>query len=244
MQALLRSVRVLHGLSDALELPGLKDTMNEACLALPGLLDEGGDLHFLRTHPELLSVQVKQGVLLRDVATDADDGRSVTVHIDRENLLASALEGFMPIAAADLRCGDIRVEFRGEQGVGDGVRRECLTLVCEELQQPQYGFFMRWPTAAHHTITVQPISSAYQDDRPVFRFAGRLAALCILQRVPVNMQFPPTIWKQILGLELELADLALVDPAAARQLEKLISPEYTAGAALHAFQLGPSAGRP
>lgn len=136
----------------------------------------------------------------------------VVVH--RDQLLADTCAQLAKPAEA-LRHGiDVRFTGNGENGVGDGHRREFFRLIADELVNPNFGLFRS--NDGGRSFHVSCTSSHAQPDHLAhFELCGKLVGLALLHRETLPAaRFTPALLKLLLGsMPLELEDMAVVDPA-------------------------------
>lgn len=179
----------------------------------------GGDaidqvISMLQWEPTLassLSLEYKRKWISAQVRS-GHAGDAVVLTVDRGNLLDGLCERF---AHPEMLRRGVEVKFRGdgENGVGDGHRREFFRLVAAELMDPEFGLFR----SNDGGRSFHP-SSTSKDAQPeclsFFELCGKLIALALMHQetLPAS-RLTRALHKMILGAgPLEMLDMASVDP--------------------------------
>jgi E3 ubiquitin-protein ligase HACE1 len=190
-------LRVLHELSAGAEEPTLCD-------------------------PSQLDLKVKQTWLawrLENVVRDTD-ATQLSLVSNRANIL----EGLCAQLGIDEYSGNlvagagaalpfaVNVQFEGEVGTGDGLRREWFRQTVAEMLHPSKGLFCS--KDGGRTLQPNPHSeiAGGADHLSYFALLGRITGLALYHRVPLDAQWSSAFIKAVLGFDICLEDLESVDP--------------------------------
>jgi len=137
------------------------------------------------------------------------------------------LEGICGLSTANLTHG-IDVTFHGENGTGDGVRREYLKQVVEEFVDPNAALLSCVEQKGPHAHRVQPNpeSGINPDHLSYYEMLGKLIGVGLLQGGCLPVRFTMPFLKQLLKLPLQPDDLKAVDPVLYKQKIVLLG-EYS-----------------
>lgn len=164
---------------------------------------------------QLLPLEYKREWMSRQIcsvkANQFEKGLEVVVYRD------SPLNGLCDTLnkpSSKLREG-INVQFRGngENGIGDGHRREFFNLIAKELTDPDFGLFKSQDGG--RSVHINSTAADMQPDHVAqFELCGKLIGLAFLhQETLPSMRITPVLRKLLLGnCPIVLEDLALVDP--------------------------------
>ncbi|GAQ78056.1 ubiquitin-protein ligase [Klebsormidium nitens] len=151
------------------------------------------DLGFLLVRPYtfLWPFETKERLLLTPnlcIPATRNAIASYEVRVKRDNLLTDAFAGLSAIDAQAVRQFGIDVAFDQEEGHGPGVMREFLTLVSQELFNPERALFLASPidrrcVFPNHASGINPGHLSY------FRFCGQIIILALANKVPLGVTF-------------------------------------------------------
>jgi hypothetical protein len=176
----------------------------------PGRISEWYPL--LLAEPGLLDMKTKQAWLswqLQQVVGDAD-AASLSLVSNR----ASVLDGLCAALGVDestgrvaAQPGGIDVRFDGENGTGDGLRREWFGQAFDEMLLPDRGLFLS--KDGGRTLQPNPHSAtaAGADHLAYFALLGRITGLALFHGEPVNAHWSSAFLKALLGYEIAAADM-------------------------------------
>ena len=152
-------------------------------------------------------------------------GDRVELHVDRFNLLPSCLRAIGGLSKEDaLR--PIRVIFDGEEGVDvGGVKRELISLLSEQLFNPDFLLFLHCDGGSGICYQPNPLSFLQQSHIQYFRLAGRVCALAILWECTMNIHLTQSMYKFLMGEKLVLSDLEVVDLVLFNSLKYILETE-------------------
>jgi hypothetical protein len=117
------------------------------------------------------------------------------------------------------------VQFTGEPGIGEGVKREWISLLSQEMCNPDFGLFT--PSADGTTFHLNPNSGINQDHLSYFEFTGSVVGLALLHKQLLGITFSPIMYKQLCGKHYEYEDAAAADPELAASLEWILTHDIT-----------------
>jgi hypothetical protein len=143
-----------------------------------------------------------------------------------------APEAFRVVIDSD-RC--FRIKLRDEDGIdAGGVYREGLQRICEDLFSDRLNLMLPTPNtrlsqgAAQGCYMPNPRFAhpkAPERAQQMFALVGQLMGLSLRYRQSLPFQFPPIVWKALVGLAPDDSDLDYIDAGFARQLRALRSCE-------------------
>eukprot|EP00929_Paragymnodinium_shiwhaense_P031970 TRINITY_DN1779_c0_g3_i1.p1 TRINITY_DN1779_c0_g3~~TRINITY_DN1779_c0_g3_i1.p1 ORF type:complete len:1004 (+),score=229.06 TRINITY_DN1779_c0_g3_i1:16-3027(+) len=153
----------------------------------------------------------------------ASSERVITVNVERNRLLASALGSVLEVAPEDLRPGRLRVKYMGEEGQdgegGSGVTRAFLTHAGKQLADPQLGLFLPGiggfyqlsPAPGFLTPPAKDAGESVRLQPEIWsRLLGRLLGMAVAHECPLGFLLVPSLCKQLLGKEPTFEDLQYV----------------------------------
>ena len=130
----------------------------------------------------------------------------LTINIRRKNLIEDALN---ELSKKDIKLQNpIKVRFLGEQGVDEGgVRKEFFLLFIRQIFDPNYGMFnynekTRLYWFNHYTF----------EPKIKYELIGIIFGLAIYNNIILDVKFPLTVYRKLLGLKPTLEDMKECDP--------------------------------
>jgi E3 ubiquitin-protein ligase HACE1 len=127
-------------------------------------------------------------------------------------------------ATGELLSGDdapqpsaIGVRFEGENGTGDGLRREWFDGIVSEMLDLTRGLFISKDGGRSLVPNPHSATTAGADHLSYFALLGRIAGLALFHREPLNANWSRSFIKAVFEFELTPADLESVDPDAYKQ---------------------------
>ena len=139
------------------------------------------------------------------------------IRVRREHLISDALEEIARQNEHDLH-KPLKVNFIGEEGVdAGGVKKEFFQLLCEIVMQPEYGMFIFQPESRTYWFNGNSLETEAD-----FMLIGLIMGLAIYNSVILDVQFPPCLYKKLLGISVGLKDLEQMQPELGRSLRKLL----------------------
>lgn len=188
----------------------------------------------LQWEPQLtasLSLEYKRKWISRQVQA-GQSGDALVISVTRGNLLEGLCERLTETDA--LRRGvEVKFQGDGENGVGDGHRREFFRLVAADLMDPQLGLF-KSNDGQRSFHTSSTASDAQPDALAFFELCGKLIALALMHQETLPALRLTTALRKILlgGGPLEIEDMASVDPDFFRQkILYILEAKYAEGEA-------------
>jgi len=193
----------------------------------------------LCNYPFLLSPQAKRRLLAALAQAEQEGAQQAAAHL----ALRQRQEGFMPFflltvrrqhllqdALQQLSLADplqlkkpLKVVFEGEPGVDEGgVRKEFFQLVTAQLAGPQFALLV----PANDGGRTLWLNAANTWSEPGdWGLVGELLGLAVYNGVLLDLHLSPVLYRKLLGRELGLKDLQLLDPSLAAGLQQLLSYE-------------------
>ena len=140
----------------------------------------------------------------------------LTINIRRKNLIEDALN---ELSKKDIKLQNpIKVRFLGEQGVDEGgVRKEFFLLFIRQIFDPNYGMFnynekTRLYWFNHYTF----------EPKIKYELIGIIFGLAIYNNIILDVKFPLTVYRKLLGLKPTLEDMKECDPELYKNFSFLI----------------------
>lgn len=116
--------------------------------------------------------------------------------------------------------------FVGEAGIdAGGVYREGMTRIVEDLFSDHFNLLLLCPNAqqAVHSNMDKFVPNPHHSSSPLalsmFEFIGKLLAMSVRTKLCLPFEFPPIVWKKLVGEAVGLEDLVAIDAIACKQLE-------------------------
>ena len=141
----------------------------------------------------------------------------LTINIRRNNLIEDALN---ELSKSGIKLQNpIKVKFIGEQGVDEGgVRKEFFLLFIRQIFDPDYGMFnynkkTRLYWFNHYTF----------EPKIKYELIGIIFGLAIYNNIILDVKFPLTVYKKLLGIKPTLEDMKECDPELYNTLSFLIN---------------------
>uniref|UniRef100_A0A8C3M0K3 HECT domain-containing protein n=1 Tax=Chrysolophus pictus TaxID=9089 RepID=A0A8C3M0K3_CHRPC len=113
----------------------------------------------------------------------------------------------------------LQVLFEGEEGKGDGLRRELFTVAAKALCDPQSGVFRHFPSG----LVWFPRQASGHGD--TFLLAGTLLGMAVYNHCQTPFPFPRALFKKMRDVEPTLEDLEELIPAVGRNLKNILKEE-------------------
>ena len=192
--------------------------------------------NLIAQHPFILSLKTKSQICqnvsqrnmlymaFRSLFIDALNSRPstdlfLTIQIRRDHLLEDAInELSMHDKYSFLK--KLKVVFQGESAVDvGGPSREFFYLISESLFSPNYGMFV----LVNHDQYNWFSQLSFENERSFF-LVGAIVGLAVHNSIVLPIRFPLVVYKRLLRPQeqLNLADLAQIDPELAKNLKQII----------------------
>jgi len=112
----------------------------------------------------------------------------------------------------------MKVTFKDEDGIDEGgLLKEFFQLLTLQLFDLNYGMFSSMPETRVLWFNQHSWTSAEE-----FHLVGVLVGLAMYNGVILDLHFPAVVYKKLIGLKLDLNDLAELDPQLAKSLQQLL----------------------
>lgn len=113
----------------------------------------------------------------------------------------------------------LKVHFEGEEGVDEGgVQKEFFQLIVRDLFDPKYGMF-RYSEATR----LFWFNSTWLEMEREYELVGSVLGLALYNGHILEAQFPPVVYKKLLGKRPSFSDLKEVDPDLHKGLQSLLA---------------------
>jgi len=107
-----------------------------------------------------------------------------------------------------------------------GLAREWLQLVTNQMLNPDYGLFVH--TNQHrHSVQINSESAINEDHLSYYYFVGRVLGLALFHGHQVSARFTRCFFKMLLGKNVQLEDILLVDEELYRSLKWILSTDLS-----------------
>ena len=139
----------------------------------------------------------------------------LTIRIRRNNLIEDALN---ELSKTDIKLQNpIKVKFIGEQGVDEGgVRKEFFLLFIRQIFDPNYGMF------TYNSKTRLYWFNHYSFEPKIkYELIGIIFGLAIYNNIILDVKFPLSVYKKLLGIKPNLEDMKEYDPELFKNLKYL-----------------------
>ncbi|MCL7022511.1 hypothetical protein MKW94_019816 [Papaver nudicaule] len=178
------------------------------------------DLQWLVESKNLINSSSRRCLVMKmlpEVKFDFEDRQKILV--DRSQILTESFEHLSHGTPKSLRSG-LSVEFTNEVATGQGVLREWLLLVCQELFNPQGSLFLACPNDCRRFF---PNPATLEHGHlNYFAFAGRVIALALMHKVQVGISFDRVFFLQLAGGLVSLEDIQEADPVMYKSCKTLL----------------------
>ena len=113
----------------------------------------------------------------------------------------------------------LKIEFVGEDGVdAGGLRKEWFLLLCREVFDPQYGMFTYDEESNYCYFSPSSFETSSQ-----YFLIGVVLGLAIYNSTNLDINFPPALYKKLLGQPVSIDDLRVFKPTIARSLQVMLN---------------------
>ncbi|KAI3759885.1 hypothetical protein L1987_50269 [Smallanthus sonchifolius] len=179
----------------------------------------GDDYKWILVLKDLLGFESRRHLVMLMLPV-AENGDDLVMDIDRSQVLSESFEFISKEFPENLR-GGFLVQFKNEEAIGERVLRSWLYFVCQEIFNPQNGFFTVCPNDLrrffpNHTSNVDPLHLKY------FRFAGRVIAIAFMHEIQVGIKFDRTFFLQLARSDLCLEDIKDADPVYYKSCKQIL----------------------
>ncbi|KAG1687004.1 hypothetical protein DVH05_005744 [Phytophthora capsici] len=153
-------------------------------------------------------------------AVDNSPSPYLVLKVRRENLVEDAMQQLVHLStSAETLKKPLKVKFVGEEGIDEGgVQKEFFQILIRQLLDPAYGMF----TYDEDTRTLWFNSDSLEATME-YELIGTLLGLAIYNAVILDVSFPHTVYKKLMGCPLGLEDLELALPDLGRGLRQLLN---------------------
>ncbi|KAJ3391176.1 60S ribosomal protein L3 [Entophlyctis sp. JEL0112] len=185
----------------------------------PFLVSLGGKMQIMETDAKRQMTNRFKEALYRTAIQGLITDPFLTLHIRRNNLIADSLNQLQS-RHIDLK-KKLCIEFVGEPGVdAGGLTKEWFLLLVRHLFDSQYGMF-----TFDEDSQLCWMNPASLENVEEFRLVGIVIGLAIYNSTILDVQFPPAIYKKLLGLPVGFQDIQPLHPTLYRGLVQLLEYE-------------------
>ncbi|KAL3657909.1 hypothetical protein V7S43_017108 [Phytophthora oleae] len=189
----------------------------------PFVLDAASKSKVLQIDSDLEQRVRSQDAVLssRSISTmDSAPSPYLVLKVRRENLVEDAMQQLVHLStSAETLKKPLKVKFVGEEGIDEGgVQKEFFQILIRQLLDPAYGMF----TYDEDTRTLWFNSDSLEATME-YELIGTLLGLAIYNAVILDVSFPHTVYKKLMGCPLGLEDLELALPDLGRGLRQLLN---------------------
>ncbi|GAB6033283.1 Putative E3 ubiquitin-protein ligase HTD2 [Chamberlinius hualienensis] len=165
----------------------------------------------------------RRACVLQSLMHDDNVSPYLKLKVHRERLVDDALMGLEMYAMgnpSDLK-KQLVVEFEGEQGIDEGgVSKEFFQLIVEEIFKPDFAMFT-W----NQELQTYWFNPACFESDAQFTLIGIVLGLAIYNNVILDIQFPPVVYRKLLGKRGVFEDLLDWDPSLYHGLATMLHSE-------------------
>jgi E3 ubiquitin-protein ligase HERC4 len=208
-----------------------KDTTSEFYICnFPFIFDPIAKEMILMADQEYSQQMAQQSEFQNAVFQFMTSGANQVVHpylqiiVSRDNIVQDTITQLQFVAYEDPSTfkKPLKVTFAGEEAEDEGgVTKEFFLLLMKEILNPDYGMFKEYEES--RAIWFNPASFEASE---YFVMIGIVCGLAIYNFTIINLPFPLTLYKKILGEKTEeISDLAELSPLTAKSLQKLLDYE-------------------
>ncbi|EFH68274.1 predicted protein [Arabidopsis lyrata subsp. lyrata] len=137
--------------------------------------------------------------LLLQIEDDVED-HQLQVVVSRTSLFKDSLNQVMAADPWDFHAG-ISIQFEYEEAEGDGVLREWLCLVCNNLFDPENKLFIPSPDDSRR-FSPHPNPLMEENYLQKYRFSGRIISMALKHEMQVGILFDPLFFLHLAGKKL------------------------------------------
>lgn len=146
----------------------------------------------------------------------------LTIH--RDHVVRDAITQLSSLELADPRNlkKRLRVEFIGEEGIDEGgVQKEFFQLILRDLFDPKYGMYVYDEETKVYWFNKNSLETPQE-----FRLLGILLGLALYNNIILDLHFPKSVYKKLMGETVGLEDLKELNPQLAHGFEQLLAYEH------------------
>ena len=179
----------------------------------------------LNRYPKFLSFESKCKVFRREIRKMKRKfgKRGYQITVDRNNLFQESFSQLNYATDEDLK-GQLKVKFKGEQGIDmGGLRKEWLRVIATSMFNENYALFMKTDSGLYHP---NPLSENYSDVN-FYRFIGKIVAKTVYDGEFLDVNFTKSMYKYLLKQEMTLSDLESFDDEVYRNLKQFLENDVT-----------------
>ncbi|OWZ05716.1 HECT E3 ubiquitin ligase [Phytophthora megakarya] len=188
----------------------------------PFVLDAASKSKVLQIDSDLEQrARAQDTVLSRSILTmGSAPSPYLVLKVRRENIVEDAMQQLVHLSSsAETLKKPLKVKFVGEEGIDEGgVQKEFFQILIRQLLDPAYGMF----TYDDDTRTLWFNSDSLEATME-FELIGTLLGLAIYNAVILDVSFPHTVYKKLMGCKLVLEDLQLALPDLGLGLRQLLN---------------------
>ena len=172
------------------------------------------------SNTRLREISLLHRVLREVLITDTASAGPMVIFKVRRSAAFEDSVGLLTAPLQALRSRLVPV-FDVELGLGEGVEREWFLEVTAQMYNPAYGLFERKAESPHYTV-ISRMAEFQDDSTRWFTAVGRFLGLSIWNDNPVGVTFPVMFYAHILGVELQLTDIAADEPELFKSFSEML----------------------
>uniref|UniRef100_A0A7S1CPI5 HECT-type E3 ubiquitin transferase n=1 Tax=Bicosoecida sp. CB-2014 TaxID=1486930 RepID=A0A7S1CPI5_9STRA len=186
----------------------------------PALLDAHSKSRILNIAAQDQMRKEFRDTMLRAMFTGSGEQPYLILAVSRETIIQDSLAQLAAHDPSSLR-KPLKVRFEGEEGIDEGgVRKEWFSVLCRELLDPKYAMFSENDETRLMWFRNDSLEAGIE-----FELVGTLLGLAIYNDVILDVHFPLAVYRKLLGLPMELADVEEVFPAIAKSMREVLKYE-------------------
>ena len=149
---------------------------------------------------------------------------SIQLSIRRPHIFEDSYHQIMNKQGLELKQGKIQIKFYNEDGIDSGgLTREWYAELSREIFNPNYALFVKY----HDTYQPNISSWVNPDHLNFYKFIGRLIGKSIMENQVLDCYFTRSFYKHLLGIDINLSDLEVVDAAYYNSLKWMMENDIT-----------------
>ncbi|CAH8270511.1 unnamed protein product [Arabidopsis lyrata] len=198
----------------------LKSRKAALCTLITRFANRGDDHQWLNELKDLTNFEARRHLAMLMLPILGHGLMRKDIKIPRSNLLVESSLQIMAASPESLQHG-ISVEFDLEPGIGDGVTREFLLLLSEEIfrcdVKPPPPFYVPY---TEHARRFSPNPGFMVNT--MFEFAGRVMGVALMHEIQLNVFFDRIFFLQLAGMEIGLEDIKETEPILYKSLNDML----------------------
>jgi len=152
---------------------------------------------------------------------------TIQVNVRRQHVFEDSWHSLMRRTGDEIKYGKLSIRFYEEEGVdAGGVAREWIQVLARQMFDPNYAL---WTPCASDRLTYTPNRSSWinPEHLSLFKFIGRIIGKAIYDGRLLDAYFTRSMYKHILGRDVDYKDLESIDPEYYNSLVWMLNNDIT-----------------